>query len=72
MLEYFFLHPLVKGAYTELWAGLTGDLTLDDPCIYVAPWGQKGYNRWDVEEALKTDGPRKFAEWCARETKAYR
>lgn len=72
MLEWFFLHPLMKGAYTELWTGLTEDLSLDDPCLYVAPWGQKNWNRADIEEALKGGTPAKFAEWCWKETKAYR
>ena len=72
LLEWFFLHPLIKGAYTELWAGLTQDLTLDDPCLYVAPWGQKNWNRYDIEEALATEALAKFADWCWRETKAYR
>lgn len=72
LLEWFFLHPLIKGAYTELWAGLTEDFSLDDPCLYVAPWGQKNWNRADIEEALTKGAPEKFASWCWRETKAYR
>ena len=72
MLEWFFLHPIIKGAYTELWTALSQDLTLDDPCLYTAPWGQKNWNRRDVEEALQSEGPAKFAAWCRRETRAYR
>lgn len=72
MLEWFFLHPLIKGAYTELWTGLTEDLTLKDPCLYTVPWGQKNWNRRDVQEAVASGAPAKFADWCWKETKAYR
>ena len=72
LLEKLLLHPVIKGAYTELWTALTQDLSLDDPTLYIAPWGQKNWNRWDIEEALKSGMPAKFADWCWRETKSYR
>ena len=38
------------GAYTELWTALTNELTLDDPCFYISPWGRRtataGTFRW--------------------------
>lgn len=34
------LHYLKKGAYTELWAGLSTDLKIEDGGKYVVPWGR--------------------------------
>ena len=71
VLEWTFLHPLIKGAYTELWAALTPDLSLDDPCVYVAPWGRKSYNRWDIEEALEKRSYERFVQWCNKASEEF-
>lgn len=34
------LHHARKGAYTELWAGLSPELTIEDNGKYVVPWGR--------------------------------
>ena len=34
------LYPAKMGAYTELWAGLSGDLSIEDGGKYVVPWGR--------------------------------
>ena len=75
--KYAFLYPSVYGAYTELYCGLSPDLTTADNGSYVAPWGRKSFNRSDVEASMKgeTEGGTgvsvKFAEYVKREIKSY-
>lgn len=58
------LYPAKMGAYTELWAGLSEDLTIQDGGKYVVPWGRLHPSpRPDIEAALKPkeDGGTGFA-----------
>lgn len=49
------LYPAKMGAYTELWAGLSGDLVIEDGGKYVVPWGRLHPSpRPDLVAALKT------------------
>lgn len=64
--------PPVNGAHTELYAGLSRDLSLEkgDQGAWIVPWGQKSVMRPDIlEEAAKTGkdaiGDRLW-EWCER------
>lgn len=72
------LHPAINGAYTELYAGLSDDLTYEKHNgKYIWPWGRVGPVRKDVEESLESrreGGKAKavlFWEWCERETGKY-
>ncbi|GKU20841.1 unnamed protein product [Fusarium langsethiae] len=71
----FLLHPPKKGAYSELWAGLSTEIKLDDGGRYGIPWGKWHPSpRKDLLLSLKTkeDGgtgvAATFWEWCDRET----
>jgi hypothetical protein len=66
------------GAYTDLWAGLSEDVTLADGGRYVIPWGRwHSKARPDILDALKTKeegGTGVAAEvwkWCEEQTKSY-
>ncbi|KAJ5151443.1 steroid dehydrogenase [Penicillium canariense] len=49
------LYPARMGAYTELWAGLSGELTISDGGKYVLPWGRLHPNpRQDLLLAMRT------------------
>ena len=71
------LHPPVFGAYTEIYAGLSEDLTTEDNGVYIKPWGRKGTVRADIEESLRTkaDGGTGQAEvfwkWCEKTTEKF-
>lgn len=69
------LKPAVYGAYTEIYSGLSPDLTLEeDQGGYVIPWGRKGTVRPDqVAEVKKGEQGQaaKLYEWCERVTKEY-
>ncbi|KAL9094788.1 MAG: hypothetical protein Q9165_003059 [Trypethelium subeluteriae] len=66
------LYPAKFGAYTELYAGLSPDITLDRNGAYVMPWGriQEQFPRKDIVEAMKPQdqggkgAPKRFWEWC--------
>ena len=63
------------GAYTELWAGLSPDLVLEDGGKYIVPWGRLHPRpRQDLLNAIKTqdDGgtgvAARFVEYCETQT----
>lgn len=73
------LYPAKMGAYTELWAGLSGDLSIEDGGKYVVPWGRlHPCPRPDLVAALTTqeDGgtgvAALFLEYCEKVTADFR
>ncbi|KAI9687310.1 MAG: hypothetical protein M1822_002353 [Bathelium mastoideum] len=66
------LYPAKMGAYTELFAGLSPDITIDKNGAYIMPWGriQERFPRADVVDAMKPEdeggkgATKKFWEWC--------
>lgn len=69
------LWPSRYGAYTELYAGLSPDLTIEKHSgAYIWPWGRVGYLRPDIQDSLRPEiegGSGKAAKlwrWCDRET----
>lgn len=76
----FLLFPTVYGAYTELYAGWSPDLSLENNGAYVYPWGRVGTDtlRGDLLAASRsveeggTGQAGKFWEWCDKETKQFR
>ncbi|KAI0897739.1 NAD(P)-binding protein [Annulohypoxylon nitens] len=75
--ETFLVRPPIHGAYTELWAALTPELTPEKSGAYVYPWGRFGTLPAPVEKAMKTkpEGGSgvafKFLEWCGKQTSAF-
>jgi retinol dehydrogenase 12 len=72
-LEVILLYPAVFGAYTELYAGLSNDLTIEkDQGVYIVPWGRRWSVRKDIE-AERQDGGKasKLYDWCEEVTKQY-
>ena len=72
------LHKAKMGAYTELWAGLSPELTMEMNGSYVIPWGRvHPAPRKDLLDALKsekeggTGQAAKFREWCEKQTVEY-
>jgi NAD(P)-dependent dehydrogenase (short-subunit alcohol dehydrogenase family) len=74
-----FLFSAQMGAYTELWAGLSPELTMDANGCYIVPWGRIHPSpRKDLLEALKTveEGGTgragEFRRWCEEQTAEFR
>ncbi len=72
------MHPPIYGAYSELWAGLSDGITVEDGGRYGVPWGKwHPLPRDDLLAAMKSekDGgtgvAEKFWTWCETESKAY-
>lgn len=72
------LHNAKMGAYTELWAGLSPELTMDMNGCYLLPWGRVHPSpRKDLLDALRsteeggTGQAGEFREWCEKETAEY-
>ncbi len=72
-----FFYPAINGAYTELCAALSPDLTLERSGAYVLPWGRIGGFRAGIEAALSppSDGGKsvaaRFVAWCEEQTDPY-
>ncbi|KAI1012029.1 hypothetical protein LB503_004352 [Fusarium chuoi] len=73
-----FLHPPKRGAYSELWAGVSTEINLEDGGRYGIPWGRWHPSpRKDLVQSLKTkeDGgsgiAADFWDWCDQQTKEF-
>ncbi|KAK9367073.1 Env9p [Lipomyces kononenkoae] len=66
------LFPPLYGAYTELYALLSPDVTTADLGDYYIPWGTKGYLRNDIYESR--DGPiaEKIDKWIQEQIGPYK
>ena len=82
-LTRFFVAPILYharyGAYTQLWTGLSPEVTLEESGGYVIPWGRMHFAlRQDLLDALKsveeggTGQAREFSQWCWDQTAKYR
>lgn len=70
-------YPVVNGAYTELWAGLSTEVTLGKAGSLVYPFGRFGAIRRDWEKATKpaseggNETTRKFWEWSEEQVSKF-
>lgn len=66
------------GAYSELFALLSPEVTLEQNGAFIIPWGRFGRLPEDIKAAMKSedDGGTgiscKFISWCERETRPFR
>ncbi|MCJ1250576.1 hypothetical protein MMC30_007804 [Trapelia coarctata] len=74
-----FLFNAKMGAYTELWAGLSAELTMQENGAYVVPWGRMHPSpRKDLLAALKsveeggTGQAGEFRGWCEKQSVEFR
>lgn len=72
------MHEPKMGAYTELWAGLSPDVTCEDGGRTAIPWGRWHPDpRKDILESLKTKEEggtglaAEFWGWCEKQTREY-
>lgn len=75
------LHDAIFGAYTELYAGLSPDITLENSGLYIIPWGRIRPNAdvprqdlikaGDSKEEGGLDYGNKFWTWCEEKWKNY-
>ncbi|KAK7750954.1 short-chain alcohol dehydrogenase [Diatrype stigma] len=71
------LFPPVYGAYTELFAAVSPELTPDKSGAYIYPWGRLGSLPAGIENSLKTGSEggsgvaAKFLSWCAKQTEEF-
>ena len=73
----FALHIPIHGAYTELFAGLSPDVTLENNGAWIIPWGRINPVRKDIEASAKTEAEggsgkaAKFWEWSEEQVKSH-
>ncbi|KAH6673463.1 hypothetical protein B0J14DRAFT_481810 [Halenospora varia] len=73
----FFIYPPIQGAYTELFAGLSPDVTLENNGAWIVPWGRFLPLRKDLVVACKTVAEggtgiaEKFWEWSEEQVRLY-
>lgn len=76
--SYPLLYDSKQGAYSELWAGLSSDITAEINGAYVIPWGRLHpspnkaiiHDMNGVEEGGLGQG-KAFWEWCEKETAGF-
>lgn len=73
------LYEAKMGAYTELWAGLSEELSMVNGGAYILPWGRLDPSpRSDLLSALQnvdeggTGQALAFREWCEKQVASYR
>ncbi|KAH7200768.1 hypothetical protein BKA60DRAFT_174654 [Fusarium oxysporum] len=77
LLRKALAHPTIFGAYTELFAALSPEVTLEKSGWWIIPWGRFGSIRKDLEKAAKSheEGSTGIAEqfwnWCEEQVKPY-
>ena len=70
-------YPPIYGAYTELFAGFSNEITPENNGGYIIPWGRFAEPRRDIVEGTKsveeggTGMATMFWEWCDRETRGW-
>ncbi|KAK5989460.1 Short-chain dehydrogenase/reductase bet4 [Cladobotryum mycophilum] len=55
MLNTFVLYPSINGAYVELFAGFSSDITIDKSGEWIVPWGRFYSLRPDLLEATRSE-----------------
>ncbi|KAI2642712.1 short-chain dehydrogenase [Xylaria nigripes] len=80
-MEMMFRHattfPVVNGAYTELYAALSGEVGMDNTGSWIVPWGRITNIRSDLVKGSKTKEEggtgvaQKFWKWSEEQTKDY-
>jgi NAD(P)-dependent dehydrogenase (short-subunit alcohol dehydrogenase family) len=79
ILAYPLLYKPIYGAYTELWAGLSSDLSIKDGGNYIIPWGRvhpSPSSGLVASLASKEDGgtgiAKDFVQWCDEQVANFR
>ncbi|KFA56098.1 hypothetical protein S40293_00107, partial [Stachybotrys chartarum IBT 40293] len=76
-LNTFVLHEPKYGAYTELFAGISDEVTLEKTGSWVVPWGRFESIRPDLQDAAKTKeeggtgNAQAFWEWSEEQVKPF-
>ncbi|KAH7385138.1 hypothetical protein BKA64DRAFT_158607 [Cadophora sp. MPI-SDFR-AT-0126] len=77
MILQRFLYAPIYGAYTELFAGLSPDVTSEKNGAWIIPWGRFNPLRADIEAGSKSEEEggtgisKKFWEWSEEQVKSY-
>jgi len=71
VMSKLFLFPTVYGSYTELFATLSPQVTLEDSGRYIGPFGNFRELRDDIHEALTDGTAQKFWDWADAEVAQY-
>lgn len=74
IIEKLILYPAVYGAYTELFAGWSEEVTPQKNGAYVWPWGRFGGVKADVQKEIdmgENGKAGRFWAWCEKETRSY-
>ncbi|KAH8201330.1 hypothetical protein TruAng_004498 [Truncatella angustata] len=77
LLKWLITYPPIHGAYTELFAGISDQLTLEKSGGWIVPWGRFSEMRADLVSGSKLESEggsgiaQKFWEWSEDQVRAY-
>ncbi|KAH7305823.1 hypothetical protein B0I35DRAFT_443341 [Stachybotrys elegans] len=76
-LNTFILHPTIHGAYTEIFAAFSPEITMENTGTWVAPWGRFAELREDLVAAGKSEAEggsgiaKQFWDWSEEQVKPF-
>jgi retinol dehydrogenase-12 len=76
-LQNILFKPCVYGAYSELYAGFSPDVTAKDNGGHLMAWGRKSYLPKEIADGLKSKSEGgigsadKFFDYCDKEVKPF-
>ena len=59
------------GAYTELFASLSPEVTGEESSSFILPWGRFGQIPSHIQQSIEKGKAASFYRWCDNETRAY-
>lgn len=59
------------GAYTELFATLSPEVSGTKNGVFILPWGRFGLIPDHIQQSIKNGKAASFYHWCDQETKSY-
>ncbi|KAI9733058.1 MAG: hypothetical protein M1834_003603 [Cirrosporium novae-zelandiae] len=72
IVDLLFNYDVVYGAYTELYAGLSEDISQENNGAYLIPWGRVGAARPDIMEGFEKRGTgKRLWEYCEKEVQHF-
>ncbi|KAH8594346.1 hypothetical protein B0O99DRAFT_514332 [Bisporella sp. PMI_857] len=77
LIRTLILHPVINGAYTELFAGLSPQITIEKTAQWVVPWGRFMETRKDLVAASRSKAEggtgiaEEFWDWNETQIKAF-
>ena len=69
--QHFMFKGAKYGAYSELFATLSPEVSKKENGVFILPWGRFGVIPDHIHKSIDDGKAASFYDWCDRETKQY-